>query len=493
MKKYLSYFSVLIMLAACYGQPKDFTAGADVRIYPDFKDITIPSNIAPVNFMIEDSAIKYYTILESGDLKVKISGRKVCIPIRKWKRLTSKDRITVTVFEKSIDGWKKMKPFTIDVSDEIDPYLTYRIIPPSFESYQNLSIRQRNITSFKERTVYSNSMVASGTTTQCINCHSFKNWRTDDMQFHIRQFLGGTVLFTKGRLSKLNLKTEQTISAGVYPSWHPTHDYIAYSTNKTFQNVHTINTNRVEVFDDESDLILYNLTNNSISIIENDSTELECFPNWAPDGRTLYYVSAHIGDPKQFKSNGGAASNLNIRYNLFSKAFDPDTRTWSKKTIVIRADSLQKSITLPRVSPDGRWLMFTMGNQGVFHIWHKDSELYLMDLNDNSYRCLNEINSPNVESYHSWSSNGKWVVFSSRREDGFYTRLYLAYMYENGFFSKPFPLPQRDPEFSNKFLYSFNIPEFTIEPVKISAKKLASFIKKNDALPVSFEQKKDNE
>jgi Tol biopolymer transport system component len=332
-------------------------------------------------------------------------------------------------------------------------------------------------------------MTASGTDMHCINCHSFRNWHTDNMQFHVRQMMGGTILYTNGHLSKLNLKTENTISSGVYPSWHPTHDYIAYSTNRTFQNLHTINTNRVEVFDDESDLILYNISNNSVSIIENDSTELECFPYWSPDGKTLYYVSAHIGNPTQFKANGGAAADLNIRYNLYSKSFDPDTRTWGPRKLVIRADSMQKSITLPRVSPDGRRLMFTMGSQGVFHIWHKDSQLYMMDLKDNSYRCLDEINSPDVESYHSWSSSGRWVVFSSRREDSFHTRLYLTYMYDDGSFSKPFILPQKDPEFSRKFMYSFNIPEFTVDPVRISSKEFASFIKNTDATPVSTESK----
>ena len=398
--------------------------------------------------------------------------------------------ITVTVFEKKENGWNKMTPFSIEIAEEIDKYLTYRIIPPLFETYQELSIKQRDISSFREKTIYSNLMAASDSKMQCINCHSFKNWQTDNMQFHIRQYYGGTILYTKGQLSKINLKTDSTISAGVYPAWHPTHDYIAYSTNRTFQDLHTIHPNRVEVFDEESDLILYDITDNSVSIIENDSTELECFPTWSPDGRTLYYVSAHIGNPTQFNNNGGvAASTQDIRYNLFYKPFNPDQRSWGKACLMIQADSMKQSITLPRVSPDGNWLMFTMGSQGVFHIWHKDSELYLMNLNNGNYRCINEINSSEVESYHSWSSNGRWVVFSSRRDDGLYTRFYLSHMDNSGNFSKPFLLPQKDPLHSNKFMYSFNIPEFTVEPVKVSARQLASFIKSIDASPVSFKQK----
>lgn len=491
MKRIIPYITGLLFLAtACNSEPQGWVDGGAAGIFPDYANVTVPSNIAPTNFIILDSASKYHTILRSADVQYDIKGAKVRIPLRKWRELTSHGDITVTIYEKNSSGWTRMKPFCMNVTEEVDPYVTYRVIPPSFESFQKLSIIQRNLTNFKEKTVYSNQMVAKGSTMQCINCHSFKNWHTDNMQFHIRQQLGGTIIYSNGKLSKVNLKTDSTISAGVYPSWHPTHNYIAYSTNRTYQELHSNHSNRVEVFDEYSDLILYDLEKNSVSIIENDSTELECFPYWSPDGKSLYYVSAHIDNPESFyKSGGVAASTQDIRYNLYSKPFNPDDKSWGDKQLIICADSMQKSITLPRVSPDGRWLMFTMGNQGVFHIWHKEADLYMLDLRNGGYRSIDEINSPDVESYHSWSSSGRWVVFSSRRDDGIFTRLYMSYMSEDGHFSKPFALPQKDPEFSRKYLYSFNIPEFTVEPVKVSARVIASFVKSNDAQAVSFEQK----
>ena len=185
------------------------------------------------------------------------------------------------------------------------------------------------------------------------------------------------------------------------------------------------------------------------------------------------------------------ADHKNIRYDLYSKPFDPDTRTWGPSQKILDASSVGMGVTLPRVSPDGRYLMFTMGEYGVFHIWHKDSDLYLMDLSNDMIRNLFEINSNNVESYHSWSSNGKWVIFSSRREDGGFTRFYLAHHDGAGNFAKPFALPQRDPDFSEQFLRSYNIPEFMIEPVRISAHTFSRFIRKNDAQPVSFTQKRE--
>ena len=148
------------------------------------------------------------------------------------------------------------------------------------------------------------------------------------------------------------------------------------------------------------------------------------------------------------------------------------------------------SATLPRVSPDGRWLMFSIAPYGVFHIWHRQSDLWIMDLNDGTMRCADEINSPEVESYHSWSSNGKWIIFSTRREDGAYTRLYLSHLEADGTFSKPFALPQRDPDFNRQFMYSFNIPEFMKEPVHITPRQFASFISSTDATPSEYESKK---
>ena len=212
MRNRLLYLKILILTAACSGQPKDYNSGEDVSIFPDYTDITVPSNIAPANFMIQDEADRYFTLLESGDISIGIKGKKVAIPIRKWRQLTANGGITVTVFEQKQNNWLKMKPFKIDVADEIDPYLSYRVIPPVHESYMRLTINQRNLTNFKEKVIYANTMAAKGSDNQCINCHSFKNWHTDNMQFHIRQYLGGTILYRDGKLQKLNTGTLHMIT-----------------------------------------------------------------------------------------------------------------------------------------------------------------------------------------------------------------------------------------------------------------------------------------
>lgn len=143
------------------------------------------------------------------------------------------------------------------------------------------------------------------------------------------------------------------------------------------------------------------------------------------------------------------------------------------------------SATLPRISPDGRYLMFTMAKSGVFHIWHHDADLWLLDLQTGEARNMEEINSPDTESYHSWSSNGRWVVFSSRRYDGNYTRPFIAHIDKDGHGSKPFELPCADSDYHRQFLKCYNVPEFMRGAVTIKPQQFADVLKQ-DAEPVKY-------
>jgi hypothetical protein len=89
---------------------------------------------------------------------------------------------------------------------------------------------------------------------------------------------------------------------------------------------------------------------------------------------------------------------------------------------------------------------------------------------------LEKTNSADVDSYHSWSSNGRWMVFSSRRDDGSYTRLYIAYFDQEGNSYKAFMLPQEDPEDNLMRLKSYNVPELTKDVIQINSSQLRDVI-----------------
>ena len=483
---------ILTLIVACAQIPGN-SGSTDTypAIFPDYTDVTIPSNIAPTNFLIDEAADDYITVFKSNGYEVTVKGKKVRIPQSKWQKLTESPEITVQVYSRTNGQWTAYRPFKMNVSDEIDPYISYRIIPVAVESYEKLTIRERNITNYKEKVIVSNTMIQDNSHGTCINCHHYKNGDTDNMMFHVRQYKGGTILVLDGKLHKVNMKTDSTISAGVYPSWHPTHEYIALSNNKTHQSVHAMSHDKLEVIDEENDIILYNTRDNTVSVIENDSSEMECFPGWSADGRTLYYVSAHYEAP--FGPNRKSQMFIDrekLHFNLYSKSFDPDTRVWGPKKLIYDAAAIDSSMTWPRTSPTGRWMVCCVSTHGIFPLDQIASDFILFDLNDKSYRYADEINSPFAESYHCWSSNGNWLLFSTRREDGVHTRLYFSHIDENGHFSKPFALPQRDPEFNREYLNAFNIPEFMTEPVHITAKQFASFISSTDATPSKYESKK---
>jgi len=283
------------------------------------------------------------------------------------------------------------------------------------------------------------------------------------------------------------MRNDSIISAGVYPAWHPWLPLIVYSTNLTGQSFHTRNLNKIEVFDSASDLIAYDVEKNEVTNLENDTTEFEVFPCWAPDGQTVYYCSAHF----EFRDTTSHETEVIMRakdfkYNIYKKTFDPDTYEFGPRQLVYRADSLDLSATLPRVSPDGRYLMFTLGRYGVFHIWHHEADLYVIDLKNGSVRPMDELNSKDTESYHSWSSNGRWVIFSSRRDDGGYTRPFIAHIGTDGHATKPFELPQADPDYHRQFMKSYNIPEFMKGPVEQTPQDFARVLKDSDGEKVKY-------
>ena len=474
--------AVLVMLNACAGVPqKAESAGRVPVMTPDYAGVTIPCNIAPLTFAYEEEGSRYVTVFSAGDVQVVVKGKDRAVPsFKEWKKLLGTGApVSVETYMRKDGAWMRFEPFTIDVAGEIDQFLSYRLIPPNFENFEHLSLMIRDLTSYDEREFYNNELLKEGSQVQCMNCHHFRNYGTDEMQIHVRQYLGGTMILRGDDIRKINMKNDSTISSGVYPAWNPVYDYIAYSTNFTYQEFHSHDRNLLEVIDDNSQLILYDLDRNEVSMVYDDPDALECFPAWAPDGRRLYFTSARMpydGEPEG-KTTYFYDHYTDIRYDLCYMDFDPDTRSWSEPVTLIDAAAMDMSISLPRVSPDGRWLMFAMASYGVFHIWHEDSQLYLLDLQDGSWRALDEINSDLPESYHSWSSTGEWVAFTSRSDDAHYTRVYFAHHNGDGTFDKPFALPMKNPRWSTFFMYSFNVPEFTVQDIPYTARDLATLVR----------------
>lgn len=494
--KHAFYILLTMCLLACSGPqvPSQYKESqAEVPIYPDYQDVTIPENIAPLNFELLIQSDEAVVRLSAAGEEIVCEGPKIRPDIDDWKALTQKakgDAISVEVFADIKGQWIRFKPFHIYVSaDPIDPWLSYRLISPSYVSYEELTLNQRCLENFDEEAFVDNMLCSTESGGQCVNCHSYQQWNPDRMQFHARQTHGGTLIAYDGKIEKVDMRHDSLLSAGVYPAWHPTEKLIAYSTNMTMQAFHTAAPEKIEVLDSESDLILYDVDKHEVKTIEQQPNELEIFPTWSPDGKWLYFCSAHFVCQSDSVDRSEITMRANeVKYNIYRKSFNLKTRQFGEREMVFCADTLGKSATFPRLSPDGRWLLFTLGEWGCFHIWHHDADLWMKDLKTGEVRAMDEMNSDDTESYHSWSSNGRWVVFSSRRYDGVFTRPFIAHIDAQGRGSKPFELPAKDPDLHRQFLKSYNVPELMKGPVKLSPQEVASKLK-DDGKPITYKSK----
>lgn len=497
-------FTLLLggLLTACKQEavvPTDSRpATAALQMYPDYRDVTLPPNIAPLNFMVRNAADNYVATFEAKGRQV-VAGRKdgkIEIDTTEWRALTRAARggdIKVTVYAETDGTWQRYPEYTLHVAQEdIDPYLSYRLIEPGYELYRQVGLYQRNLTNFEVQTIYENNRAPEREDDHCVNCHNYQNYSTARMLFHVRGNHGGTILAENGKIRRLALKGDSILSAAVYPSWHPTKNLLVFSTNKTGQAFHTLDKQKIEVMDEASDLIFYDVDHNTVRNIIRTPGTLENFPCWSPDGRKVYYCAATLPDLKTQPDSLHSRIIVNqydsLRYNLMSIDFDERTQTFSNPQLVVDCVAMNKSVSVPRVSPDGRYLLFTLGDFGQFHIWHKSSDLYVKDLQTGRVYPLTEANSPDVDSYHTWSSNGRWIVFSSRRDDGSYTRPYIAYFDRQGRPHRAFMLPQEDPETNLLLMKSYNVPELTKDAVRYSPEDFKKAVYGPDE-PVRNEEK----
>jgi hypothetical protein len=477
MKKFVFIISSLILMSllAVFVINKNAQGEGEVRqsylhakIYPEYNGVTIPPNIAPLNFKV----------LEDGE------HFKVTITPENGKALFFENKDGVVRFAEK--EWKKMlrdnigQQFTIDISvlhkgqrtvfqtitntiapHKIDSHLAYRLLNSSYTKWSDMGIYQRDLESFVEKPVITNQ----ATDGKCMNCHSFNKNDPNTMMMHLRGGEGsGTLILTDGKVRKVNTATDFN-RAGAYPAWHPSGTMIAYSVNKLEMYFHGLAQEPRDVLDRGSDIILYFIDENVVTTSPQIASidRMETFPWWSPDGKYLYFCSCPDfntfieGDEFHFDK---------IQYDLYRIPYNSDSRQWGESELVLSGTDIGKSITFPRISPDGKYLMCCMADDGHFPIYKPSADLYMVDLETFDYKRL-DINSDQGDTYHTWSSDGRWFVFSSKRMDGLLARPHFAYVDPDGNIHKPFVLPQKNPMFYKSFLKTYNRPELITGPITV--------------------------
>jgi hypothetical protein len=451
-------------------------AGRLPRIRPDYTGLVIPPNVAPLNFLVEEPGTRYWARIYSAkgeEITVASRSPALLIPLKPWRRLLQVSRggtVCWDIHVRRQDGrWTRFDTVrNVVAAEDIDAYLVYRKIRPLYTLWTDVGVYQRNLTNYQESQVLHGEQVFSGGNA-CVNCHAFRNNRTDAMAIGVRSpgYGSSTPILHGGQVRKLDAKFG-------YTSWHPSGKLVAYSINNVRQFFRAGGVEVRDVIDFDSDLVYYRLgapevsTSPSIS----DAARLETYPAWSPDGQYLYFSSAAI----PWSADSPVERYREVRYDLMRIRYDVGADKWGDPETVLSSGRTGLSILLPRVSPDGRFVLFCMCRYGCFPIYQPSSDLYLLDIETGAHERLS-VNSDRSESWHAWSGNGRWFVFSSKRNDGLFTRLYMSYFDRDGKAHKPVLLPQETPTFYDSCLHTYTVPELVAEAVQVSSRALARAVR----------------
>jgi hypothetical protein len=451
------------------------------RIHPDYCDLVIPPNIAPLNFRIEEPGDLFFVRVGTPQgTPVEILSRSgtVEIPLPAWRRLLTENRgqaLSIDVYARTGDGsWSRYQTLTDAIAaEEIDSHIAYRLLKPDAIQYRSMGIHQRCLETYETSVVLHGRWFEGG----CVHCHAFLNRDPNHLSLHFRGVYGdGTLFAQEDRVHTLATRLG-------HAAWHPSGKLVVFSHFDIQLFYHAARSPTRDAMDSDSLLGYYQFDSRTLKTAPSlaDKAQLETQPSWSPDGRYLYFASA----PKPWtdRRRFTVQDYARVRYDLKRVSYDVVTDQWGSVETVLSAERTGKSNVNPRISPDGRLLLFCMCNHGDFALYQPESDLYLLNLESGEYRRL-ECSSEFAESWHAWSSNGRWIIFCSKRSTGIFTRLYLCHVDESGHASKPFILPQRDPGYYDDFLSLYSLPEFMTGPVRTSPAALLQAVRDPERVPV---------
>ena len=262
-------------------------------IYPDYIGVTIPANIAPMDFNFAEEDIDCMDVVVKGSKggELHANGDWADFNMDDWHELTEQNaggELVFTVCVKKNGQWLQYQDFKMVVSKHrLDEYgVTYRRIAPGYEVGGDIGIYQRDIHSFDESAILAESVLPG----QCMNCHVANHANPNTFNMQIRGEHGGTLIYKDGKQSYLTTKTDSTVANTSYSYWHPDGDYCAFSTNSIHQSFFVGTGQRIEVYDTFSNVLVLDTRTNELVLCPLLQTDdWETYPAFSADGKTLFY------------------------------------------------------------------------------------------------------------------------------------------------------------------------------------------------------------
>ncbi|MGA2351331.1 MAG: tetratricopeptide repeat protein [Terracidiphilus sp.] len=287
----------------------------------------------------------------------------------------------------------------------------------------------------------------------CANCHSFsRDGKTMGLDMDGPQN-------DKGLYALVSVKQETVIRNQDMVSWNPSQDMqyklnrVAFMSQVSPDGQYVVNTvsgaehapqNNFYVvnFKDYRFLQVFYPTRGMLAWYNHSTKERHLLPGaddpryvqtdavWSPDGKYLVFARAEAKDP--YPDDGKMAESANdpievqVKYDLYRIPFNGGKGGHPEP--IIGASNNGMSNNFPKISPDGRWIVFVKNRNG--QLMRPDSELFIVPTEGGNARRL-RANTSRMNSWHSFSPNGRWLVFSSKARS-VYTQMYLTHIDENG-------------------------------------------------------------
>jgi tetratricopeptide (TPR) repeat protein len=280
----------------------------------------------------------------------------------------------------------------------------------------------------------------------CANCHSFSSdGKTLGMDLDGPQN-DKSMYVIAGVSSRMAIRTADVISWSTFKGLTPGARTIAFMPQLSPDGRFAVATLNEEVyvanFKDYRFLQVFYPTRGILAWYSTEINRVEALPGadeptyvhtnavWSPDGRYLVFARAKARDAyPEGRKTARFANDPNetpIRYDLYRIPFNAGKG--GRAEPIAGASNNGMSNAFPKVSPDGRWVVFVQSRNG--QLMRPDGLLYIVPVGGGRARLM-RCNTPRMNSWHSFSPNGRWMVFSSKGRSP-YTQMFLTHLDEDG-------------------------------------------------------------